>query len=196
MLWKKSKLIFLIILFNSSIIGLIFPDFDYYYIKTTFFKEFIGHRSILTHSIIIPSFVWFLISEKIKINKNFVLIVIGLFFGLSLHLAADFFPKNVGEGELIKLPGNISIGKFSQLWIALNFFAGLFIVKKLLNKFFKEKYYKTYFLICSTILTFIYIFLESDNQILILITFLISLFVIILFDNNYFKIKKIKINRN
>ena len=42
MLWKKPKLVFLIILFNSSIIGVIFPDFDYYYIKTTFFKEFIA----------------------------------------------------------------------------------------------------------------------------------------------------------
>ena len=134
-------------------------------------------------------------SEKIKLNKNFALIIIGLYFGLALHLIADFFPKNGGGGELIKLPGNIAIGKFSQLWIGLNFFVSLIIVKKLLSKFFKEKYYKIYFLICSLILTLIYVSLETDNQISILITFSILLFAIIFINDNYFKITK-KINKN
>ena len=42
-------------------------------------------------------------------------------------------------------------------------------------------------------LSLIYIFLESKNQVTILITFLVVLFFIIFFDKNIFKIKKIKI---
>ena len=196
MIWRKSKLIFFLILFNSSIIGIIFPDFDNFYIKTSFFQEFIGHRSILTHSILIPSLIWFLLLEKTKINKSFIVIIIGLFFGLSLHLAADFFPKDAGESELIKLPGNVSIGKLSQLWIGVNLIVSLYIVKKLLKIHFKEKYYRTYFLISSCMLSLIYIFLESKNQVTILITFLVVLFFIIFFDKNIFKNKKIKIKKN
>tara|TARA_A100001015_G_scaffold313821_1_gene421936 strand:+ start:2317 stop:2886 length:570 start_codon:yes stop_codon:yes gene_type:complete len=189
MLWKKTNLSFIIILFNSSIIGLIFPDFDYFYIKSFFFKNFIGHRSIITHSILIPSLICLFVFRRKILNKNLVVILIGLFLGLALHLTADFFPKGNDEAEFIKLPGNISIGKYSQIWIALNSLFSLYIVRKLLNSYFKEEYYRIQFLVSSLVLTLFYIFFETNNQFLILFTFSTVLIAIFLYEKKFTKIK-------
>ena len=148
----KKNYKFIIILFSASIIGLIFPDFDSYNIQTNFFQNFIGHRSILTHSILVPCLFYFYAKKKDKLSNNIITIIIGLFLGLALHLTADIYPKNGNENELIKLPGNISVGKFSSLWIAINILISFYISKVLLNKYFNKKYYKTIYLFIGLLL--------------------------------------------
>ena len=178
----KKNYKFIIILFNASIIGLIFPDFDSYNIQTNFFQNFIGHRSILTHSILVPYLFYFYAKKKHKLNNNVITIIIGLFLGLALHLTADIYPKNGNENELIKLPGNISIGKFTFLWISLNTLVSFYISKVLLNDYFNKKYYRTIYLIIGLLLVCIYILLEPYNRIIILITSIILLLITYFYD--------------
>ena len=178
----KKNYKFIIILFNASIIGLIFPDFDSYNIQTSFFQNFIGHRSILTHSILVPYLFYFYAKKKHKLNNNVITIIIGLFLGLALHLTADIYPKNGDENELIKLPGNISVGKFSFLWISLNTLVSFYISKVLLNKYFNKKYYRTIYLIIGLLLVCIYILFEPYNRIIILFTSTILLLIAYFYD--------------
>ena len=178
----KKNYKFIIILFNASIIGLIFPDFDSYNIQTSFFQNFIGHRSILTHSILVPYLFYFYAKKKHKLNNNVITIIIGLFLGLALHLTADIYPKNGNENELIKLPGNISVGKFSFLWISLNTLVSFYISKVLLNKYFNKKYYRTIYLIIGLLLVCIYILFEPYNRIIILFTSTILLLIAYFYD--------------
>jgi len=182
MLWRKVDFIFIIILFNTSVIGLIFPDFDNYNIKTSFFENFIGHRSILTHSILVPYLFYYYLKKKHKLNNNFAIIIIGLFLGLALHLTADVYPKSGDENELIKLPGNIAIGDFSILWIFLNILVSFYFSKILLNKYYNKKYYRILYLIIGSILACIYVFIEPNNKILILFTFMILLLITYFYD--------------
>ena len=195
----KKNYKFIIVLFNASIIGLIFPDFDNYNIQTSFFQNFIGHRSILTHSILVPYLFYFYAKKKHKLNNNVITIIIGLFLGLALHLTSDIYPKNGNENELIKLPGNISVGKFSFLWISLNTLVSFYISKVLLNEYFNKKYYRTIYLIIGLLLVCIYILFEPYNRIIILFTSTILLLIVYFCDKktdqklvNLLNLKKIK----
>jgi len=178
----KKNYKFIIILFNASIIGLIFPDFDSFNIQTSFFQNFIGHRSILTHSILFPYLFYFYAKKKHKLNNNVITIIIGLFLGLALHLTADIYPKNGNGNELIKLPGNISVGKFSFLWISLNTLVSFYISKVLLNEYFNKKYYRTIYLIIGLLLVCIYVLFEPYNRIIILFTSTILLLIAYFYD--------------
>ena len=178
----KKNYKFIIILFNASIIGLIFPDFDNYNIRTSFFQNFIGHRSILTHSILVPYLFYFYAKKKHKLNNNVITIIIGLFLGLALHLTSDIYPKNGNENELIKLPGNISVGKFSFLWISLNALVSFYISKVLLNEYFNKKYYRTIYLIIGLLLVCIYVLFEPYNRIITLLTSAILLLIAYFYD--------------
>ena len=178
----KKNYKFIIILFNASIIGLIFPAFDSYNIQTSFFQNFIGHRSILTHSILVPYLFYFYAKKKHKLNNNVITIIIGLFLGLALHLTADIYPKNGNENELIKLPGNTSVGKFSFLWISLNTLVSFYISKVLLNEYFNKKYYRTIYLIIGLLLVCIYVLFEPYNRIIILFTSTILLLIAYFYD--------------
>ena len=170
MSWRKIDFTFIGILFNASIIGLIFPEFDYLN------QNFIGHRSILTHSILFPYlFYYYYVKKKHKPNINTVTLIIGLFLGLALHLTADIYPKNGSENELIKLPGNIAIGDFSVLWIFLNTLASLYFSKILLNKYYNKKHYRILYLTIGLMLACIYVLTEFYNRVLILFTFIILL---------------------
>ena len=193
----KKNYKFTIILFNASIIGLIFPDFDSYNIQMSFFQNFIGHRSILTHSILVPYLFYFYVKKKHKLNNNAITIIIGLFLGLALHLTADIYPKNGNENELIKLPGNISVGKFSFLWISLNILISFYISKVLLNEYFNKKYYRTIYLFIGLLLVSIYVLFEPYNRIIILFTSIILLLIAYFYDKktdqklvNLFNLKK------
>ena len=178
----KKNYKFTIILFNASIIGLIFPDFDSYNIQMSFFQNFIGHRSILTHSILVPYLFYFYAKKKHKLNNNVITIIIGLFLGLALHLTADIYPKNGNENELIKLPGNISVGKFSFLWISLNALVSFYISKVLLNDYFNKKYYNNIYLIVGLLLVCIYILFEPYNRIITLFISIILLLIVYFYD--------------
>jgi len=200
MLKLKKNYKFIIILFSASIIGLIFPDFDGYNIQTNFFQNFIGHRSILAHSILVPCLFYFYAKKKNKLSNNIITIIIGLFLGLALHLTADIYPKNGNENELIKLPGNISIGKLSFFWIILNAMFCFYFSKILLNKYFVKKYYQVLYIIIGLFLTFVYALFEPYNQVAITLTATFMLIINYYYnkkiDNIFLNLIKIKKNKN
>ena len=128
---------YLVILYVSLLAGLEFPDFDLHLLF------FLGHRSILTHGIIVPFFLYkFLtmesyskISNKIFgrffSNKNIskeVLdyVYIGFLIGIAIHLCADLFPKAwIGYAQIV-FPTWIRMGApFSIGWMLLNMFFAL-----------------------------------------------------------------------
>ena len=146
------KKIYLVILYVSLLAGLEFPDFDLHLLF------FLGHRSILTHGIIVPFFLYkFLTMESYskfsnKIfgrffsNKNIskeVLdyVYIGFLTGIAIHLCADLFPKAwIGYAQIV-FPTWIRMGApFSIGWMLLNMFFALKIAfQKIKQKDIKTK---------------------------------------------------------
>ena len=150
---------YLVILYVSLLAGLEFPDFDLHLLF------FLGHRSILTHGIIVPFFLYkFLtmesyskISNKIFgrffSNKNIskeVLdyVYIGFLIGIAIHLCADLFPKAWIGFALIKFPPWIPMGApFSIVWMLLNMYFALKIAfQKIKQKDIETKTKNTIFL--------------------------------------------------
>ena len=128
------KRTYLVVLYVSLLAGLEFPDFDLYLLV------FLGHRSILTHGIIVPFFLYkFLtkegyskISNKIFgrffSNKDFSKEILDYAYivfliGIAIHLCADLFPKAWMGFALIVFPPWIPMGApFSIVWMLLNMF--------------------------------------------------------------------------
>ena len=128
---------YLVILYVSLLAGLEFPDFDLHLLF------FLGHRSILTHGIIVPFFLYkFLTMESYskfsnKIfgrffsNKNIskeVLdyVYIGFLIGIAIHLCADLFPKAwIGYAQIVFPPWIRMGAPFSIAWMLLNMFFAL-----------------------------------------------------------------------
>lgn len=85
------------------------------------------HRSIITHSLLIPLLLLFV---KSNVTKP---IVAGLCAGVSIHLAADLLSPMKGF-SLIYLPAPIksSIGTWqSFVWLGLNALVGLYLADRL-----------------------------------------------------------------
>ena len=98
--------------------GLVFPDFDY------FFENFIGHRSIFTHSIFI--IIIFLLSIKNLKDLKTSYYIMGLLNGIIIHLISDLdMPSNITDIQTIKL-FIFDLGSFSLYWILLNILLGFF----------------------------------------------------------------------
>jgi hypothetical protein len=143
---------YLVILYISLLAGLEFPDFDLHLLF------FLGHRSILTHGIIIPFFLYtFLNNErysnipnrifgKFFSNKNVSkeildYVYVGFLIGIAIHLCADLFPKAWIGFALIVFPPWIPMGApFSIVWMLLNMFLALKIAfKKIKQKDLETK---------------------------------------------------------
>ena len=137
---------YLLILFVSLLAGINFPDLDLALI-------FLGHRSIITHGILVPFFIYrfltkysdkpflskylskFLTNKKIK-NDFLDYVYIGFLIGIAIHLCADIFPKAYIGFALIKLPFWIPIGApLSFVWM----FGNMFFALKIAFKKIKEK---------------------------------------------------------
>ena len=141
------KKIYLITLFVSLLAGLEFPDLDLILIYI------IDHRSIITHGILIPFFLYRYLTKEGKqdfINKYFSKILtsnkiknefldyayIGFLIGIAIHLCADLFPKAYIGYAMIKLPFFIPIGgPLSMVWM----FGNMFFALKIAFKKLKEK---------------------------------------------------------
>ena len=156
---KINYFIFLGLIFISFLIGLYFPDIDQSY------KIALGHRSIITHSILLPYiFYYFFIKKRILYNRFFVLIIIGIFLGIGLHLSADLFPKSWQGNALIKLPGNIDVGGLSPIWIGFNALVSLYFAGSCLNNLTKQKPIWITYLIFGSVAGFLYSISESYNN--------------------------------
>jgi len=145
------KKIYLITLFVSLLAGLEFPDTDFILIFI------LDHRSIITHGILIPFFLYRYLTKEGKqdfINKYFSKILtsnkiknefldyayIGFLIGIAIHLCADLFPKAYIGYAMIKLPFFIPIGgPLSMVWM----FGNMFFALKIAFKKLKEKNIET-----------------------------------------------------
>lgn len=154
------------IFFCGYLLGLFFPDFDFYFIET------LGHRSIIFHSILLPLI--FLFFSK-KENLYIKIYISGMFYGIAAHLIADIFPLIWNENTFIKLPKNlIVLSKYSSfLWLSLNSIIGFIISLNYLKKFDKFFFYFNKFEIIGLLSSLIYITLHASNYIKVIIVLLI-----------------------
>ena len=168
------KKIYLITLFVSLLAGLEFPDTDFILIFI------LDHRSIITHGILIPFFLYRYLTKEGKqdfINKYFSKILtsnkiknefldyayIGFLIGIAIHLCADLFPKAYIGYAMIKLPFFIPIGgPLSMVWMFGNMFFALKIAfKKLKEKNIEAESQKRIFLAIMAI-GIIYLILDTN----------------------------------
>ena len=163
---NKPNLIFLYI---SLLAGLQFPDFDLHIFA------FLGHRSILTHGIIVPYFLYrFLKNRKIS-NDVLDFVYIGFLLGIALHLCADLFPKAWIGFALIMFPPWIPMGApFSIIWMLSNLIIALWIAFKKLRIKEDNKKVRAYIFYSVIIIGVIYMVIDSNfvsKIILLLISF-------------------------
>ncbi len=168
------KKIYLITLFVSLLAGLEFPDLDLILIFI------LDHRSIITHGILIPFFLYRYLTKEGKqdfINKHLSKILtsnkiknefldyayIGFLIGIAIHLCADLFPKAYIGYAMIKLPFFIPIGApLSIAWMFGNMFFALKIAfKKLKEKNIEPESQKRIFLAIMAI-GIIYLILDTN----------------------------------
>ena len=172
----------------ALLIGIyVFPDSDQTILS------FLSHRSILTHGILLPVLIYWILNKILKHKKETLdYIYAGLLIGISIHLTADLFSKSFVGYATIKLPFQItsdglifktkSIGSFqSIIWIFFNAILGLFISYKTLDNKKTHKFFKIILFIIPLIVGIFYMISEEDTF-LKLIT-LIIFFVIILAYN-------------
>ena len=173
------------IYFSGLILGLAFPDFDY------FLGQYIKHRSIFTHSIFI--ILIFIILTKNIYNLKSSNYIMGLTNGIVLHLISDLnIPSEMVGAQTIKFL-SYDLGAFSFYFMILNILIGLFVAERL-NILIREKnreYLNLYFGIIFMYLH--YLFFELSSYIFIFsILFYISLKIIFYFlgkkFQNFFKI--------
>jgi hypothetical protein len=138
----KNNLLFLSIFILISNFSLHLPDIDQRILS------FLGHRSIITHSFLIPFLFNYFLDKKYKSNIFIKIISINLFFGFSAHFCADLIVKGWQGGALItglgiRLPAPISI-----IWIFANAIICIIFANKILRKSlnFKSTSYLFYFL--------------------------------------------------
>ena len=163
---NKPNLIFLYI---SLLAGLQFPDFDLHIFA------FLGHRSILTHGIIVPYFLYrFLNNRKIS-NDVLDFVYVGFLLGIAIHLCADLFPKAWIGFALIMFPPWIPMGApFSIIWMLSNLIIALWIAFKKLRIKEDNKKVRTYIFYSVIIIGVIYMVIDSNfvsKIILLLISF-------------------------
>lgn len=91
--------------------GLFFPDID------LALQFFLGHRSILTHSALMP-----LLALRFWTRDAPPLPVAWFSFGVAVHLFADVFPRSWRGFALVELPFSVvSLGPaLSPIWIGAN----------------------------------------------------------------------------
>ena len=149
--------------------GLVFPDFDY------FFENFIGHRSIFTHSIFI--IIIFLLSIKNLKDLKTSYYIMGLLNGIIIHLISDLdMPSNITDIQTIKL-FIFDLGSFSLYWILLNILLGFFLLKKYFTQIYQKKielFNLTIFIIFSYFTSDIYQYLIPIYVFLKIIFFLLN----------------------
>lgn len=114
----------IVLLWLGLILGLSIPDLDQRI-------WFLTHRSIVTHSCLIPLLFVMFASEKRVIVRLFA---IGLFAGVAIHLACDLFPTQWTGFALIHTPAfPVMSPLLSQAWIIVNCFVGIFVALALMD---------------------------------------------------------------
>ena len=164
---------FIAILLAGIILTLKLPDVD------RGLMSLIGHRSIITHSILFPYLMhYFLINKKDRPNSYLVIFIIGFYLSIAIHLSADIYPKGWRGTALIKLPGNNSIGEGpSIIWMGLNVIAATYFSAILLKKITNTKKYWTTYLVIGSAVGLVYTAADEGEVVAKFLTFLFFLFV-------------------
>ena len=157
---------FIIVLSLGYFVGLFFPDTD------QSFQLLLGHRSILTHSILLPYLLYLYFKKKNNLTPLKTILIVGLYLGIGLHLSADLHPKAFRGYALIKLPFNIDIGGLSPLWIGTNACAAFYFASKYLNELINKKLFWISYLIIGLLVGITYADEEPYNNDAITGTFL------------------------
>jgi len=173
------------IYFQGLVLGLAFPDFDY------FLGKYIEHRSIFTHSIFI--IIIFIILTKNIYDLKSSNFIMGLANGIILHLISDLnLPSEMIGAQTIKFL-SLDLGVFSFYFVLLNIIIGLFIAERL-NILIKEKNREYLNLFIGIIFLYLhYLFFELSLNIFIF-SILFYIFMKIIFNllskkfKNLFKI--------
>ncbi|WP_210529160.1 hypothetical protein [Rubellimicrobium arenae] len=98
-----------IILAGSAAVFVAAPDIDLLALRL------LHHRSILTHSVLLPFLVLWLLPGLGPAGAA------GAFLGVAVHLAADLLSPARGFGQIwLPEPFQVSLGRWSPLWIMLN----------------------------------------------------------------------------
>jgi hypothetical protein len=97
------------------------PDVDFLLLRL------LHHRSILTHSILLPLLVWWLARELGPAAAA------GAFLGVAVHLAADLLSPARGYGAVwLPEPVQRSLGGWSRPWLGANALAAAFLAAAVL----------------------------------------------------------------
>ena len=157
---------FIIVLSLGYFVGLFFPDID------QGFQLLLGHRSIITHSILLPYLLYFYFNKKNNLTPLKTILIVGIYLGIGLHLSADLHPKAFKGYALIKLPFNIDIGGLSPIWIGANAGVAFYLASKYLNELINKKLFWISYLIIGLLVGITYADEEPHNNDAILGTFL------------------------
>lgn len=118
-----------LMLLIGIVAGLAFPDLDLRW-------SFLGHRSIITHSFLVPLLLFGLASQQQHITTR--LLAVGFSLSLAVHLSFDLFPRAWTGYALIYIPGygrtNV---EFSQIWTAINIVICMYLALMLVNSLFE-----------------------------------------------------------
>ena len=110
-------------------LGIDYPDIDQKI-------NFLMHRSILTHSLLLACITLLLL--KIRNELQTRLFIAGLSLSTSIHLSFDLFPKQWTGYALIHIPmyGRTN-AFFSWVWLAINIVFGMYLVLALITTGFE-----------------------------------------------------------
>ncbi|WP_404424202.1 hypothetical protein [Thalassospira australica] len=101
--------------------GLWLPDIDLALLSI------LHHRSIITHSILIPWLLFVILKNRVPFCG-----IAGLYAGIAIHLAADCLSATVGFGMIwTPWPFKASLGPASPIWIVVNAALGIWLSLKL-----------------------------------------------------------------
>jgi hypothetical protein len=102
-------------------VGLWLPDIDFALLPI------LHHRSIITHSLLIPWLASLYLSQKISVAT-----ISGLYAGIAIHLSADVLSPMVGFGMIwLPWPIKVPLGSASAIWIAANALIGIWMALRL-----------------------------------------------------------------
>ena len=106
-----------------AFVGLWAPDVDLWAIRL------LHHRSILTHSVLLPFLVLWALPQL------GVAAVSGVFLGVAVHMAADLLSPSHGFGRIwLPEPFQVSLGRWSALWLMGNALASSWLAVAVLPR--------------------------------------------------------------
>ncbi len=147
----RNNFLFLFIFILISFISLYLPDIDQNILS------FLGHRSLITHSFLIPFlFNHYFLDKKDKPSLFFQIVAINLFFGFSVNFCADLISKGWRGTALITFLGMRFPAAISILWIFMNAIICMIFANKILGKFFSAKSTSYIFYFLGSLIAFVY----------------------------------------